>query len=58
MVGGVQRAERLMWIWNESYPMPKAGPFWDNMIPKETVFRRRARREGYTDEQVQAFMEL
>jgi hypothetical protein len=51
-VGGVRRAQRLLYIYNNSYPMPGR---WTEQVSKDQVFRSRAKREGFTDAEIDAF---
>jgi hypothetical protein len=53
-VGGWPKAERLSRLWNESYP--KNDPW--KPISKIEVFRRKARGNGFEDEDVDAFLML
>jgi len=61
LCGGVKRAERLMWIWNNSYQI---GTKYDQVFKtgfhhtKRQVFDLKAKKEGFTDEQIQCFLEL
>ncbi len=59
LCGGVKRAERLNWIWNNSYPV---GTQYDFMMKrgktKRQVFEEKAKAEGFSDKQIQCFMEL
>jgi hypothetical protein len=50
MVGGVKKADRLQQIWNMSYPHHKK--------TREEDFRERAKGEGFTDKQIEAFLKL
>jgi len=60
-VGGINRAERLVWLWNNSYP---SGTAYDRMFransyqSKENIFKNKAKREGFADEQIKAFLSL
>jgi len=57
MVGGVKRADRMQQVWNSSYPEgSRVDP--RNFHPKEEVFRRKAKEEGFTDLQVNRFLDL
>jgi hypothetical protein len=59
LCGGVKRAQRMLYLWNDSYP---AGSEYDRMMgrgaSKAEVFKAKAKREGFTDEQIAAFMHL
>jgi hypothetical protein len=50
LVGGVKRADRLQQIWSMSYPGYKKS--------REEDFRERAKAEGFTDKQIEAFLKL
>jgi hypothetical protein len=50
MVHGVKRADRIQQIWNNSFPQ-----FGKS---REEVFRENAKREGFTDLQVNRFLDL
>lgn len=56
---GVNRAQRLQQIWNNSYPM---GTAYDNLFgrgkSKEQVFKEKARQAGFWDYEIEAFLEL
>lgn len=56
LCGGTQKADRLMRIWNNSYPGISAS-IWDKPS-KEDMFRRSAARDGFTSRQVNAFLRL
>ena len=59
--GGVKRAERLMHLCNESYPR---GTKYDKTFKtgfyrsKEQIFAIKAKREGFTQEQIDMFLAL
>jgi len=55
LVGGVKRADRLQQIWNMSFPH---GMRLCNYVSREDDFRRRAKAEGYTDREIDAFLNL
>lgn len=59
LVGGTAKADRLMNIYNNSYP---SGTAYDRLQgrgkTKDEVFQAKAKREGYTDEQIEAFFML
>jgi hypothetical protein len=50
MVGGVKRPDRMQVIWSNSYPQFKKS--------REEVFREKAKEEGFTDLQVNRFLDL
>jgi len=50
MVHGIRRADRMQEIWRNSYPSLRKS--------KEEVFRESAKREGFTDKQIDAFLML
>jgi len=54
LCGGTASADRLQQIWNGSYPHQSA--FGDES--KVEVFRKNARREGFTARQIEAFLKL
>ena len=56
MVGSVARADRLQQIWNMSYPKGNCGMMKGQS--KEEVFRENAKKEGFTDQQVNRFLDL
>ena len=59
LVGGVKRADRLQQIWNMSYPHgTELDKLWGRYVSREDDFRRRAKAEGYTDKQIDAFLNL
>jgi hypothetical protein len=53
-VGGHHRAEQLSRIRQNSYPMPT----YKGELSAKEVFRIRAKREGFTDMEVDAFESL
>lgn len=55
-IGGHDRAERLSKIRNSSYPLP-THDIWKSLSAKE-VFRIRAKVEGFTDMEIDAFESL
>ena len=61
LVGGQERAGMLQRIWNNSYP---SGTDYDRIFwpkryrTKEQVFRLKARREGFKDNEISSFLEL
>jgi len=56
LVGGKQRAEELQRISNNSYP--RLGGYTGQRYSKYEVFREKAKRAGFTDEQIDAFIDL
>ena len=60
-VGGYTRADRLLYISNNSYPH---GTKYDKLfrkssyMSKQDVFRSKAKREGFTDKQINMFLNL
>jgi len=54
-VGGRAKAEQLDRLWRNSYPAPTAG---FGQLSKEEVFCRKAKREGFKDNEIDAFMML
>lgn len=56
-VGGTRRAEHLSRICQNSYPtpFPEGHPYFKT---KQQVFRIAAKREGFTDAEVDAFLSL
>ena len=58
-VGGVAKAEGLLHLWNTSYPVGTRYDFlYGRGKTKEDVFYNKAIREGFTDEEIDAFMLL
>lgn len=55
-VGGVKKADRLQYIWNNCCPHSTNNMF--RPITKEDDFRRQAKAEGYTDKQIDMFLKL
>jgi len=61
LVGGARKAERLLWLWNDSYPV---GTKYDKDFKTghyhsaEEVFEAKAKREGYTQEMINCFHAL
>jgi len=61
LVGGRERADRLQWIRDNSYP---CGTECNRISgtrrykTKEEVFRLRAKREGFKDNEISSFLEL
>lgn len=65
LCGGPNKAFRLMRLYQECpnssnllYPNPSDAPKHWNVKNKAQIFRDRAKREGYTDEQVNAYLDL
>jgi hypothetical protein len=57
LVGGRVRADRLARIWSQSYPGVRISTFRDPPT-REEVFRKKARRDGFTDREIDAYLEL
>lgn len=56
LCGGMAKAERLMKVWNDSYPTGmKHSRYYHS---REDNFRARAKGWGYTDCQIDMFMTL
>lgn len=59
LCGGPRRASRLLFLWNESYP---CGTEYDFLLGKgknkQQIFESKAKREGFSIEQIKAFLEL
>ena len=59
LCGGPRRASRLMFLWNEAYP---CGTQYDFLLgkgkTKQQIFESKAKREGFSLEQIKAFLEL
>ena len=55
IVGGTKKADRLSYLYNNSYPIDMG---WRNKKTKGEVFRSKAKREGFTDNQVDAFLQI
>lgn len=51
--GGVEKAQFLFRIWQNSYAANHPNPRYSKT--REEVFEAWAKRDGYTDEQIQAF---
>jgi hypothetical protein len=56
IVGGTQKAERLQRIWDSSFPRYSGNMF--KPLTKEDVFAIESKKEGFTDKQIKAFLEL
>ncbi|HDL86552.1 MAG TPA: hypothetical protein ENH11_09555 [Candidatus Acetothermia bacterium] len=56
LCGGAPHADRLSYLWSNSYPGIAAGVF--DKPSKVDVFKCRAEREGFTTEQVEALLLL
>ena len=60
-VGGVKKAERMQRLWNDSYP---CGTKYDKTFKtgfyhsKEQIFAIKAKRDGFTQEQIDMFLTL
>lgn len=61
LVGGIRRADRLMWIWNNSYPH---GTEYDRLFyprrhkTRKQDFKSRAKKEGFSGDEISAFLAL
>jgi hypothetical protein len=55
VVGGVKRADRLQQIWNNSYPH---GTELCGYASREQDFRNKAKEEGFSDRQIDLFLQL
>lgn len=49
-----EKCDRLQYLWNTSYPHGLGS----HQEPKDVEFRRRAKDEGFTDKQIDAFLAL
>ena len=49
----LQKTDRLQYLWNTSYPHGFHGE-----VPKEIDFSIRAKQEGFTNKQIDAFLNL
>jgi hypothetical protein len=60
LVGGIKRADRIQQIWRDSYPEGFGGKGlgMNRGKPKEEVFRENAKKEGFTDQQINRFLDL
>lgn len=56
LVGGVKKADHMQQIWKMSYPQGNCGMLKGKS--KEEVFREKAKAEGFTDIQVNRFLDL
>ena len=54
---GLERADRLQEIMNNSYPRTIWNFGWRE-LSTEDVFREKAKREGFTDKEIDMFLEL
>ncbi len=56
LMGGTNKSDNIQYIWNNSYPcdMRPQG----KLHTREQIFRKRAKDEGYTDEQIDYFLNL
>ena len=60
-VGGVKKAEQMMRLWNDSYP---CGTKYDKTFKtgfyrsKEQIFNIKAKRDGFTQKQINMFLAL
>lgn len=59
LCGGVNKAQRLLQLYKNSYP---SGTEYDRLMgrgkTKEEVFARKAKQAGFTDEQIDALLDL
>lgn len=59
LVGGVAKAERLLWLWKNSF---KSGTKYDFLMGRgkirEEVFEAKAKAEGFTQNQIECFYEM
>lgn len=55
LCGSVERAQQLFRIFKDSYPMPGQ---WMEQLPKRVVFRRRALFTGFTEQEIEALLDL
>jgi len=59
LCGGYKRAERLMYLWNNSY---KTGTKYDFLMgggrSKIEVFEKKAKEDGFTKKQIECFYSL
>jgi hypothetical protein len=59
LCGGVAKAQRLLHLYQDSYPNGTAYDFlMGRGATKEQVFEAKAKREGFTAQQVNAFRNL
>lgn len=59
LVGEISKAERLMQLWNNSYPVgTKLDFLYGRGRTKEQIFERKAKTEDFTQEQINCFYEL
>jgi len=59
LCGGVKKAQRLLYLWQNSYPVgDKLDMLYGRGLTKAQVFERAAKREGFTDEQIDYFYNL
>lgn len=56
LVGGIEKADHMQQIWKMSYPQGNCGMLKGKS--KEEVFREKAKAEGFTDIQVNRFLDL
>ena len=56
LCGGVSYAERLMQVWNNSYPTGMKGSRYYHTKMENFIFK--ANNEGFTEEQVNFFLAL
>jgi hypothetical protein len=59
LVGGTNRADELMRIWNNSYPHgTKYDRLYGRGLTKEQAFERNALNRGFTKRQISAFYSI
>lgn len=59
LCGGYKRAFRILHIWqHEAWPSGRAHTPGQRRESQEAAFRKIAKREGFTEEQIDAFFEL
>jgi len=56
IIGGISKADRLQHIWNNSYPHSTSNIF--RPITKEQDFMDKAKNEGFSKRQIEAFLKL
>ena len=56
-VGGIDRADRLLTIWRNSYEGIRPSPF-ARAATKVKMFRRKATAEGFRKREIEAFLSL
>jgi len=59
LVGGMTRADRLSKISQNSYPMPSwSCELGHHKVSRKEVFRNKAKREGFSDKEINSFLAL